>query len=83
MSSNSIQKRGEKMKNPIMSIICAATASVLLAQTTSAGPVTFVVEKTAHFVHKAGQKIDQHVIEPGRRAIVNHTPRPRTVHRSG
>ena len=71
------------MKNRIISIVCAATASFLLAQPTSAGPVTFVVGKTAHFVHKAGQKIDQHLIQPSRRVIVNHTPRPRNAHRSG
>jgi hypothetical protein len=70
------------MKNPIISLVCAVTASFLLAQTTSAGPVTFVVGKTAHFVHKAGEKIDEHLIQPSRRVIVNHTPRPRTVHRS-
>jgi hypothetical protein len=66
-----------------MNIICAVMASCLLVQTTSGGPVTFVVGKTAHFVHKAGEKIDEHVIQPSRRVIVNHTPRARNVHRSG
>jgi hypothetical protein len=70
------------MKNPIISIVCVATASFLLAQPTSAGPVSFVVGRTAPFVHKAGQKIDQHLIEPSRRVIVNHTPRARTAHPS-
>jgi hypothetical protein len=70
------------MKNPIIGTVCALAASLLLAQTTSAGPVTFVVSRTVHFVNKAGQKIDQHLIQPSRRVIVNHTPRPRTVHRS-
>jgi hypothetical protein len=68
------------MKNLIISTVCAA--AFLLAQTTSAGPVTFVVGKTTHFVHKAGQKIDQHLIQPSRRVIVNHRPRPLEHHRS-
>ena len=68
------------MKKSLIAIFCAATALFLLPQATSAGPVTFVVHRTAHFVHKAGQKVDQHVIEPARRVIVNHTPRARTVH---
>jgi hypothetical protein len=70
------------MKNSIISIVCAGAASLFLAQTTSAGPVTFVVGKTAHFVQKAGQKVDQHLIKPARRVIVNHTPGARRSHRS-
>ena len=70
------------MKKSLIAIFCAATALFLLPQTSSAGPVTFVVHRTAHFVHKAGQKIDQHIIEPGKRVIANHTPRARTTHRS-
>lgn len=70
------------MKTVMIATFCAVMALVLQPQTSSAGPVSFVVHRTAHFVHKAGQKIDQHLIRPGRRAIVNHTPRVRTVHRS-
>ena len=65
------------MKRSLIATFCAATALFLLPQPTSAGPVTFVAHRTAHFVHKVGQKIDQHVVTPARRVIVNHTPRPR------
>ena len=54
---------------------CVATMLFVLPESASAGPVRFVANRTAHFIHKAGQKIDQHVIRPGRRVIVNHTPR--------
>jgi hypothetical protein len=72
------------MKNCIVRIVCAAMASFLLARTAAAGPVTFVAGKTAHFVHKASRKIDEHLIEPARRVIVNHTspPQARRPHRS-
>lgn len=68
------------MKISIIGRVAAVfIALTSLAQPVSAGPVTFAIDRTAHFVHKAAYKIDQHVIEPGRRAIVNHTPRPRRV----
>lgn len=68
------------MKIPISArLVVLLIAWLFLAQPVSAGPVSFVVDRTAHFMHKAASKIDSHVIEPGRRAIVNHTPRPRRV----
>jgi hypothetical protein len=36
-------------------------------------PVSFVLDKTVHFVNKAGRKIDEHIIRPGKRVIVHYT----------
>jgi hypothetical protein len=69
------------MRNSLTAFCVAATLFVL-PQSASADPVRFVVNRTAHYVHKAGQKIDRHVIRPGKRVIANHTWRVRTVHRS-
>ena len=33
-------------------------------------PISYVLGKTAHYVDKAGKKIDQHLIRPGSRVIV-------------
>ena len=33
-------------------------------------PISYVLGKTAHYVDKAGRKIDQHLIRPGSRVIV-------------
>jgi hypothetical protein len=33
-------------------------------------PISYVLGKTAHYVNKAGRKIDQHLIRPGSRVIV-------------
>ncbi len=33
-------------------------------------PISYVLGKTAHYVNKAGRKIDQHLIMPGSRVIV-------------
>ena len=71
------------MKNPIVTIACAVMALFVLTQPASAGPVTNVIGKTEHFVHKAGQKIDEHLIQPSRREFVNHTRRARAHLGSG
>ena len=34
-------------------------------------PISYVIGKTAHYVNKAGRKIDEHLIKPGTRVIVN------------
>jgi hypothetical protein len=65
------------MKTYLIAAVYAASALFLLPQTTSAGPVTQVAHRTAHFANKAGQTLDRHLIKPARRVIVNHTPRPR------
>ena len=39
-------------------------------------PISYVLGKTAHYVNKAGRKIDQHLIRPGSRVIV-YTSRAR------
>ena len=33
-------------------------------------PISYVLGKTAHYVNKAGRKIDEHLIRPGSRVIV-------------
>src|ERR1700681_4834286 len=33
-------------------------------------PISYVIDKTAHYVNKAGRKIDEHLIRPGTRVIV-------------
>ena len=33
-------------------------------------PISYVIDKTAHYVNKAGRKIDEHLIKPGTRVIV-------------
>ena len=33
-------------------------------------PISYVLGKTAHYVNKAGRKIDEHLIKPGSRVIV-------------
>jgi hypothetical protein len=33
-------------------------------------PISYVIGKTAHYVNKAGRKIDEHLIKPGTRVIV-------------
>ena len=33
-------------------------------------PISYVLGKTAHYVDKAGKKIDQHLIRPGSRVII-------------
>lgn len=73
------------MKIPIVATATAVTGLLLVAQPreASAGPVTFVVAKTTNLVHRAAYRIDRHVIEPGRRVIVRHTPRVRrAIHRA-
>lgn len=72
------------MKSSILGLAALLTFAVL-PQLNAAGPLARGIDRTGHFVHKAVQKIDRHVIEPtnrhlirpARRAIVNHTPRPR------
>ena len=46
-------------------------------------PVTYVLGKTVHYVNKAGRKIDEHIIQPGKRVIIHYTGtgERRTVHR--
>ena len=34
-------------------------------------PISYVIGKTAHFVNKTGRKIDEHLIRPGTRVIIN------------
>ena len=64
------------MKNRIVSLCGAAMAMLFFVpQTTSAGPVTSVANRTAHFVRKAGEKIDRHVIEPTNRHVVQPAKR--------
>ena len=33
-------------------------------------PISYVLGKTAHYVNKAGRKIDEHLIRPGSRVVV-------------
>jgi len=33
-------------------------------------PISYALGKTAHYVNKAGRKIDEHLIRPGSRVIV-------------
>ena len=61
----------------VLRIAVLFLASSFLAQPASAGLVSNVVNRTAHFVHKAAYKIDHNVVEPTHRAIVRHTPHPR------
>jgi len=54
-------------------------ASVMLTQLScvreaAAFPGERVLDKTAHFAQKVGQKIDRHVVQPGRRVVARHLP---------
>jgi hypothetical protein len=62
------------MKRYIAAVMFVALSGFVFAQPSSAGPVTFVVGKTTHIVHKAVYRIDRHVVRPSRRAIARHTP---------
>jgi len=46
-------------------------------------PISYVFGKTVHYVDKAGRKIDEHLIRPGKRVIVHYTGEGerRVVHR--
>ena len=33
-------------------------------------PISYALGKTAHYVNKAGRKIDEHLIRPGSRVII-------------
>ena len=35
--------------------------------------VTYALDKTVHYVDKAGKTIDRHVIQPGKRVILHYT----------
>ena len=61
------------MKRHILILICAAFAPFLCAQETAAGPVTFVVNKTAQVAHRVAYGFNRHVVQPARRVIVRHT----------
>ena len=70
------------MKRTIMIAVLGVAALASQAVTAAPRPVTFVVSRTGHFVQRAANTIDRHlirptdrhVIEPARRTIVNHTP---------
>ena len=77
------------MKNILLSGLACTAAVLLLSQpNTSAGPATTVADKSAHVVHKAGEEIDRHVIEPtdrhvvepAKRVIAKHRPKVHVVH---
>jgi alanyl-tRNA synthetase len=45
----------------------------IVVRSEDTNPVSYVIDKTVHYVDKAGRKIDEHIIRPGRRVIVHYT----------
>jgi hypothetical protein len=68
------KQNGENMKRSIAVLACVVFAQFLFTREAVAFPGERIFNKTVHFAYKAGQKIDRHVIQPGRRAVVRHLP---------